>query len=146
MLKRILMILTVLLVIGQFIRPSRTSEPVDPAADLIAVTKPSAEVEHLLRMGCYDCHSDQPRYPWYHNITPVNFWLQDHIKDAREELNFSAWGTYSAKRIDKKIKEIEHEVSEGDMPLPSYTWMHADARLTDAQRKELIAFFEALPR
>ncbi len=144
MTKRILLVLASLLVLAQFIRPSRIEQVTDPGADLIAITKPSAEVEGILHLACYDCHSDRPRYPWYANITPVNFWLQDHIKDAREELNFSEWGTYSAKRIDKKLKEIKHQVSEGDMPLSSYTWMHADARLSDVQRKELVAFFEAL--
>jgi hypothetical protein len=146
MIKRILLVLAALLVLAQFIRPSHAEPPSDPAADVIAIGKPSPEVEGILRTACYDCHSNRPRFPWYNNITPVNFWLKSHINDAREELNFSEWGTYSAKRIDKKIKEIKHEVSEGDMPLPSYTWMHADARLTDAQQKELVAFFEALPR
>jgi hypothetical protein len=146
MIKRILVVLAALLILAQFIRPTRVEPNAsDPSNDLITIAGPPAAVEGILRSACYDCHSDQPRYPWYHNITPVNFWLQDHIDEAREELNFSQWGTYSAKRITRKIKEIDEEVSEGEMPLPSYTWLHAEARLTDAQRKELIAFFEGLP-
>jgi hypothetical protein len=146
MIKRILLVLAALVILAQFIRPPRV-EPnsSDPSNDLITITGPPAAVEGILRSACYDCHSDQPRYPWYSNITPVNFWLQDHIDEAREELNFSQWGTYSAKRITRKIKEIDEEVSEGEMPLLSYTWLHAQARLTDVQRQELVAFFQALP-
>ncbi len=103
------------------------------------------DVKSILAKACYDCHSSTTTYPWYSYVTPVNFWQQDHINEAREELNFSDWGNYSAKRIDKKLKEIKHEISEGDMPLPSYTWMHSDAQLSDAQRKDLVGFFEALP-
>ncbi len=144
MTKRIILILAAVFLLAQFIRPSRSAATSDPAADVIAIGRPSPAVEGILRSACYDCHSDHARYPWYANITPVNWWLQDHMNDAREELNFSQWGTYSAKRIARKIKEIDEEVSEGEMPLPSYTWMHADARLSDAQRTELIAFFETL--
>ena len=142
MLKRILKILVLLLIVGQFIRPSRTAEPMDPAADLIAVTKPSAEVEHLLRVGCYDCHSGQPRYPWYMNITPVNWWLQGHINEAREHFDASAWGTISDKERAHWAEEAVEMVQDGEMPLNSYTWTHGDARLTQDQRNVLIAFFQ----
>ena len=133
------------LALMQLVQPDRSPPASDPAQHLEQVMAVPANVKIILAEGCYDCHSSNSNYPWYSYITPVNFWQQDHISDAREELNFSDWGTYSAKRIDKKLKEIKQEVSEGEMPLPSYTWIHADARLSDAQRKELVAFFEGLP-
>ncbi len=144
MLKRILKLLILLLIVGQFIRPTRTAEPVDPAADLIAVTKPSSEVEHLLRVSCYDCHSGQPRYPWYMNITPVNWWLQGHINEAREHFDASAWGAVTPKRRAHWAEEATEMVKEKEMPLNSYTWTHADARLTDGQREQLTTFFNGL--
>ena len=142
MLKRILKILVLLLIVSQFIRPSRTAEPLDPATDLIAVTKPSAEVEHLMRVSCYDCHSGQPRYPWYMNITPVNWWLQGHINEAREHFDVSIWGSVSAGKRAHWAEEVIEMVKEGEMPLNSYTWTHADARLTTEQRQLLTAFFQ----
>lgn len=141
MLKRILTILVVLLLAAQFVRPPRTAEPIDPGSDLIAVTKPSAGVEHLLRVSCYDCHSGQPRYPWYANITPVNWWLQYHINEGREHFDVSAWGSVSPKKRAHWAEEAMEMLQEHEMPLDSYTWTHADARLTEAQRKQLIDHF-----
>ena len=132
--------------VAQFIRPDRTAEPFDASADLIAVTRPSAQAEHLLRVACYDCHSGQPRYPWYMNITPVNWWMQHHINESREHFDLSAWGRGSNKRRAHWAEEAMEMLSEKEMPLPSFTWMHADARLSDAERKALIDFFSGLHR
>lgn len=142
--KRLLLASLFLLVAAQFIRPMRTEEPLDPAADLIAVTKPSTEVEQLLRVACYDCHSGQPRYPWYMNITPVNWWMQGHINESREHFDVSAWGTISDKRRAHWAEEAAEMVGEGEMPLPSYTWTHGDARLTEDQRSQLTNYFKGL--
>jgi hypothetical protein len=142
MIKRILYILIAVVIVAQFIRPGRTAEPVDPAGDLIAVTQPSAEVEQMLRTACYDCHSGQPRYPWYVNITPVNWWLQDHINEGREHFNASAWGTVAADKRAHWAEEAIEMIQAGEMPLDSYTWTHGDARLTDTQRQQLVAFFQ----
>lgn len=141
-LKRILSALAILLIVGQFIRPARTAEPVDPTADLIAETKPPADVEHLLRVGCYDCHSGQPRYPWYTNISPVNWWLQHHIDEGREHFDVSRWGSVPSDKRAHWAEEAIEMVKEGEMPLDSYTWTHADARLTQDQRAALTAFFQ----
>ena len=135
-------LLAVLLI--QLIRPERTAEPVDPLTDLIAVTKPSAEVEAILRMACYDCHSGQPRYPWYANVAPISWWLQHHVNEGREHFDVSSWGKASVKKRDHKVKEAVEMLEEGEMPLPSYTWTHADARLSEAQRATLMAYFRSL--
>jgi len=68
----------------------------------------------------------------------VSWWIKDHVEEAAEHLNFSVWGDYSLKQQDHKLEELYEEVEEGEMPLPSYTWVHADARLTSEQREQLI--------
>ncbi len=141
--KRALPILLTVIVAAQFIRPSKTEEPLDPNADLIAFSQPTAEVEHLLRVACYDCHSGQPRYPWYSNITPVNWWLADHIKEGRKHFDATTWATVPAYQRDHQAKEVMEMMEKREMPLDSYTWTHADARLNDAQRKVISDFFEA---
>jgi Haem-binding domain len=128
----------------QFIQPDRSAPVVDPAMDLLAVTKPSAGTEHLLRVACYDCHGATTTYPWYSHVTPVNFWLQSHINDAREGFDLSQWGAKSPKWRNHKKQEAVDELSKGDMPLPSYTWMHSTAKLTTAQRDSLMGFFAGL--
>lgn len=140
--KRVLFYLAGILVLAQAIRPSRTAEPIDPSADLISVSRPSSEVEGILRMACYDCHSGQPRYPWYVNVTPVNWWLQGHINEGREHFDVSAWGRVSAEKRAHWAEEAMEMIEEGEMPLNSYTWTHREARLTDDQRQQLAAFFQ----
>lgn len=142
--KRILIILAVVFVVAQFIRPD-TSLPVrDPQNDLIAVTQPNAEVADLLRASCYDCHSSETVYPWYVNITPVNWWLQDHVNEGRKEFNMSDWASFTTKRQLKKMKESVEMLENQEMPLPSYTWTHQEAKFNDAQRASLLSYFKDL--
>ncbi|WP_273005712.1 heme-binding domain-containing protein, partial [Leeuwenhoekiella blandensis] len=68
---------------------------------------------------CYDCHSNQTTYPWYSNLAPASFYLEDHIKDGKRHLNFSEWEQYSAKRKDHKLDELIEEVEREGMPLES---------------------------
>ena len=108
----------------QSIRFDKTAEPLDPAKDFVALTSANAEVANTLKIACYDCHSNQPTYPWYSNIAPISWWMQNHIDEGSHHLNFSVWGTYSEKRKDHKLEECIEMVEEGEMPMNSYTWMH----------------------
>lgn len=136
--------LVVIFLILQLFEPDRAVPEYPIAKDFIQVTKPPAQVADLLQSTCYDCHSYKTTYPWYANIEPVSWWLQDHINEGREELNFSLWKDYTVKRADHKLEEAIEKVEEGDMPLPSYTWVHSDARLSDEQRTILTDWFSSL--
>lgn len=142
---RRLLLLLVLLAIAQFIRPDTTPSVSDPALDLIATTRPRAEVASLLRTACYDCHSNETKYPWYDRITPVNWWVQHHVDEGREEGNLSEWALMSEKHRAHFVDEAAELIEAGEMPLPSYTWMHGEAKLDGPQRKLLIDFFQSLP-
>ena len=126
-----------ILVIMQFFRIDKTNPPVDASKDFIALEQPPQEVVSLLKAACYDCHSHETAYPWYTNIAPVSWWIKDHIDHGRDELNFSEWGDYSRKRKHHKLEEMAEEVEEGHMPMPSYTWGHAEARLSEDQKETL---------
>ncbi len=102
---------------------------------MVTVPEPTRQ---LLQRACYDCHSDQTTYPWYAEVNPVGWWLNHHVKEGKAELNLSAFAQYNAKRRDHKLKEIAETIQQQEMPLPSYHWMHPEARLTDAQRLQLI--------
>ena len=96
-------------------------------------TNPPENVKIILETTCFDCHSNKTNYPWYNSITPVNYWLESHVNDGKKHLDFSKWSSYSLKRKEHKMDELHEEVAEGEMPLKSYTWTHADANLTAAQ-------------
>lgn len=141
--KRVLLGLLVILVVMQFFRIDKTLPPSDPSKDFINITKPSAEVAALLKVACYDCHSHQTEYPWYTNVAPVSWWIEHHIEDGRKHFNFSIWGDYDSAKQLHKLEEAAEEVGKGHMPLPSYTWGHAAAKLSDYQRKQLQDWFNA---
>lgn len=142
--KNIAIFLILLLLFIQSFRIDKTTQPTDPSKDFISLTSANAEVANLLRIACYDCHSNQPSYPWYTNVAPVSWWVKHHINEGSHHLNFSEWGTYSEKRKNHKLEECIEMVEEGEMPLSSYTIMHKEATLTDEQRLRLVEFFKGL--
>lgn len=142
--KNILIAVLFLLIIIQAFRIDKTTKPVDAANDFIALTSANTEVASTLKIACYDCHSNQPAYPWYTNIAPVSWWIKHHIDEGSHHLNFSEWGTYTVKRKNHKLEECIEMVEEGEMPMSSYTIMHGDAKLTDAQKLQLVEFFKGL--
>jgi hypothetical protein len=143
-LKNIALFLVLLLLLIQSFRIDKTTEPVNPETDFISQTSANTEVAKTLKIACYDCHSNQPSYPWYTNIAPVSWWIKHHINEGSHHLNFSIWGTYSDKKKNHKLEECIEMVEEGEMPMTSYTLMHKEAKLTDVQKLQLVEFFKAL--
>lgn len=116
----------------------RTNPAVTVGHDLLSgANPPPPEVANMLRTACYDCHSYETRWPWYGHVAPVSWWLQSHIEDARDVLNFSEWPHNDAQKAARKLNHIGDSVRDGDMPLPSYLKIHKEARLTDEQRTAL---------
>lgn len=135
----------VLALVGiQFFHPKKNLGPAGGPADVAVCHAIPADVQTLLTAACYDCHSNHTRYPWYANVQPAA-WLLDHdIRDAKRELNFSEFGAYPGRHAARKLDAIAEQVSEGDMPLASYRWMHREARLTTEQRKMLTDWAQTL--
>ena len=132
-LKKILISVSIVLVISQFFSPEKNNGDIATVAAFIAETNPPKDVKNILETTCFDCHSAKTTYPWYNAITPVNYWLNEHIQDGKKHLNFSKWNTYSLKKKEHKMDELHEEVEEGKMPLNSYTWTHSEAKLSPAQ-------------
>lgn len=136
--KKIFLFLLIVLVIAQFFGPEKNEGDLASIDAFIAETNPPQDVKLILKETCYDCHSDVTRYPWYNKITPVNYWLANHVKDGKKHLNFSNWEGNSVKRKDHKFEELIEMVEDKEMPLESYTITHSDAKLTDAQIKSVV--------
>lgn len=122
-----LSVLAVLIVI-QFIPVDTSNPPV--TADIPS----SPEVKAVLRRACYDCHSNETRWPWYSRVAPASWLTARDVREGRAELNFSAWNEYSTQQRVKKIKESWEEVAEGEMPPWFYLPAHRDARLSAEDR------------
>ena len=127
---RIIIILVVLALIGiQFIEVDRSNPPV--TGDLQA----SVEVKNILKTACYDCHSNETKWPWYSKVAPVSFLISNHVIEGREHLNFSSWGTMYIQKQKEYKKEIWEEIEKDEMPISNYTWLHPNANLTLDQRR-----------
>jgi len=139
-LKKIGVVLLIALVVAQFFGPEKNDGNLDTVNAFIAETNPPAEVTQILKTTCFDCHSAKTNYPWYNNITPVNYWLDEHVRDGKKHLDFSKWSEYSLKRKEHKMDELYEEVEKKEMPLNSYTWTHTEANLTQAQIDAVVAW------
>ncbi|MEO6718983.1 MAG: heme-binding domain-containing protein [Ferruginibacter sp.] len=140
LLKPISIALLVILIIIQFFRPEKNIAASNAAFanDITKVYAIPTQVQEILKASCYDCHSNNTKYPWYANVQPVAWWLSDHVEEGKKELNFSEFATFPIRRKYKKMEEIIDEVKEDEMPLSSYTVLHRYARLSKDQKNQLI--------
>ena len=110
--------------------------------DFIQSSNVPIEVGNILRTSCYDCHSNNTNYVWYDYIQPARFLVENHIKSAKEDLNFNDWGKYSNRKQERLLTSIKKQIKTGKLPLPSYTLMHKVAELNNAQIKILTSWLE----
>ncbi len=127
-------------VLAQFANPSRKNPPV--VQDLMA-TNPPPEIAALLHTACYDCHSYNTRWPWYSRVAPMAWLIADDVKEGRKHLNLSEWPADNPERIAKLLDRMSEEIDYREMPPKKYTAIHADARLTDADRRTVTAWLDA---
>jgi hypothetical protein len=139
MLRTIALLALAALGIIQFFRPERNNGNTGNASpNYIAKSVGlSPSTETILKTSCYDCHSNATVYPWYADVQPVAWWLDDHIKEGKKELNFDEFASYSLRKQYHKLEEVSEMVKEGEMPLASYTRIHQNAVLSDLQKNEL---------
>lgn len=142
-LKSSFIVIITIVVLLQFFRPEKNNSG-NNAQDISIRYAVPAPVQNILKVSCYDCHSNQTVYPWYANVQPIAWWLADHIKEGKEELNFNEFSAYRIGRQYRKLEEIIEEVEEDEMPLTSYTLIHRNAKLNDEQKTELLKWARGL--
>ncbi|WP_212003914.1 heme-binding domain-containing protein [Chitinophaga sp. HK235] len=131
-------------VVIQFFRPSKNQgSQQDATKDVAAIYPMPDSVQHILQLACYDCHSNHTRYPWYAEIQPIGWLLNKHIQGGKKELNFQEYGEYSFKRQRNKLKRMKEQIISKKMPLPSYTLLHPEARLTHVQQQAVITWIDS---
>ena len=134
MVKKVLIGLLILVVIMQLLQPTRNISEGISENDITKMYAIPADVQIVFEQKCYDCHSNNTRYPWYIHIQPIGWWMASHIKKAKDDLNFSEFKTYSQKQLTHKLEEVSEVVNEGEMPLRSYIWLHKEAEVTPTEK------------
>ena len=136
MIKKILLFLLVAFVVMQAFRPAKNNSG-EKSKDISLSYPVPDSVTKIFEKACYDCHSNNTRYPLYAEVQPLGWWLNDHVTDGKKHLNFNDV-------LEGDGEGAEEEEKEGEMPLESYTVIHKEARLTDAEKQTLYAWCEAV--
>lgn len=143
-LKIILLVLLVAFVGIQFMPTERNQSDVVPQTDFMEVNHVPKDIQKQLQVSCYDCHSNNTKYPWYNTIQPIAWFLEHHINEGKGELNFNEWGSYSNRRKNSKLKSIISQIEDNKMPLKSYTFIHSNSIFTNTEKQEIIKYFNQL--
>ncbi|NDP22575.1 MAG: heme-binding domain-containing protein [Paludibacter sp.] len=143
-LKLIGLALSVVLVGIQFI-PARSNQSKDvPSTDFLLTYKVPENIGHVLNTSCYNCHSNNTKYPWYSKVQPIGLLLESHINKGKIELNFSEFESYSVRKQKSKLKSMVNQIEKDEMPLSSYTFIHHEARLSQDSKKALMDYLNSL--
>lgn len=94
-----------------------------------------ASAGNIVARACGNCHSDQTNWPWYSHVAPLSWWIENHVREGRAELNFSQWTTYSTRRKRDELDSICGVISNGKMPPTAYTVIHPEARLATRDKE-----------
>ena len=136
--KKIIIGIAVVLLLLQLVRPARNHGEAASENDIFHTVETSDEVKTILITSCFDCHSNHSNYPWYTTVQPIRFWMDHHVDEGKEELNLSEFKTYSLKKQLHKLGEIADWVASEDMPLYSYTFIHGEAKISEAQKQLVV--------
>jgi len=126
-------------IILQFFQPQKNSGA-STGDDLVQVLPVPDSIVDVLRNSCYDCHSNQTDYPWYSRVSPVSWYLSKHIREGKEELNFSEFGTLKKSSQVGVLSDICEVIESGSMPLKSYLLIHWNARLDPVEEEALCSW------
>jgi hypothetical protein len=137
MYRKIGVLLLILFFVMQFIQPKKNRSDGLGENDISKVYQMPQELHQTLVHKCYDCHSNNTKYPWYFNIQPIGWWLAAHVHDGKEHLNFSEFRGYDAEKAKHKLEELEEVVDEKSMPLKAYTMFHENTEITKADEEAI---------
>lgn len=129
--KYIFILITIAFIAIQFIKVERTNPPVT------AEINGPVELKDVLKTSCYDCHSNETKWPWYSYVAPISFIIANDVNEGRMVLNFSEWENYDEQKKMKLKEEIWEEVVKEDMPLLLYTFSHPNSKI-DFVKKSII--------
>ena len=142
--KLMLGVLMIILVVIQFFKPQKNLSEAPYEQLFKKQFNVDEQVNSVLAVSCYDCHSNNTKYTWYSEFQPMAWLMNKHIKEGKEKLNFDELHSLSDRRLRSKVNQIIEQVQQNKMPLNSYRWMHKEAELTVEDKERLIQYFNGL--
>lgn len=144
MIRKLLLLLLGIFIIIQFFRPEKNDSN-NMSHHISMKYDVSEEASVILKNACNDCHSNTTKYPWYSKVQPVAWWLDSHIQEGKDGLNFSEFLNLPIAVQNHKFEEIIEVVDENEMPLESYTYLglHPEANLSTEEKETLTSWARA---
>jgi len=136
-LKLLALVIIALVILIQLYRPERYTTEEITSDHITKVLKVPDNVQSIFKRSCYDCHSNQTRWPWYSGVAPVSWFVISDVSRGRSKMNFSEWGKYSKDKQSIKLDNICDEITDGEMPLKQYLYIHKEAVLSKEDKNIL---------
>jgi hypothetical protein len=143
MLKKIIIGIAIILIIIQFIRPSKNVSG-DTSKDVGTIYAVPQDVKSILDRACNDCHTNKTVYPWYAEIQPVGWWLDNHITEGKRHINLNNFASMRVALQKKRMEEIMEQIKQDEMPLSSYTLIHRNAELSEADKQTMYSWCQQI--
>jgi hypothetical protein len=144
--RKVSVLIIILVLLMQVIQPTRNKSDGLGDADISKTVEIRQEIHQTLINKCYDCHSNNTRYPWYFHIQPIGWWLAAHVHDGKEHLNFSEFKNYDAEKAENKLEDLKEVTEDGAMPLKAYVMLHPESELTDADKNAILTWLASLKK
>jgi hypothetical protein len=140
----VLLLLTSIIVHSEGDEDADTAVVPEVAAAHVEINSGFERLKPIFKDGCFDCHSNQTDFPWYHSLPIIKGWLDEHVAEARDELDFSSgfpFGGHHKRQADNLLK-IKRELEAGAMPLRSYRFMHWGAAPNAEEKDSIYAWVD----
>jgi len=106
----------------------------------------SPKTREIAQRACFDCHSNETKWPWYSNIAPVSWLVYRDVSEGREHFNFSEWdmhpslpeGAGEGEEHQHGPEVIKEVLESGEMPPKPYLLLHPEAHLSPEEIQTLI--------
>lgn len=136
--KKFLLYALLAFLLMQLYRPKKNNNSVTTTNQMTSIVEVPNPVQDILKRACNDCHSNQTRYLWYHNIAPMSWGVAYHIHEGKEHLNFDEFGLYNTRKQSHAFEEIAEVIQSGEMPMKGYIAFHKEAALSQVDKDILI--------
>lgn len=104
----------------------------------------SQELDKVLKVSCFDCHSNETVWPWYTSVPPMSALVNFDVAKGRKVLNFSEWDTMNYEQRSEILEHSIQAMEGGFMPFPPYLIMHKDAKISPETLEQLKEAIDAI--
>lgn len=123
--------------------PAKQNPPVQKEHMVQAHVNLPPAASKVLEKSCFNCHSNETRWPWYSRIAPVSWFVAKDVDKARRTMNFSEWSVQNGRKPETAIAAWQAsclDLQKQRMPTNAYMMLHPEARVSPEEVKAFCAW------